>query len=170
MYLANFLATGLLASVAFAVTAQTPPAPTPPATAAAPATRSDTGWGQRDPAKMQERMAKPQAELKQKLQITPAQESAWTSFTNALKPSGPRAKMDREAIAGMTTPDRIDHLRALRNARIAEMDRRAEATKAFYATLSPGQQKTFDAETVRFAHRGGHGHGHGHGHRGGAGA
>ena len=29
MYLANFLATGLLASVAFAVTAQTPPAPTP---------------------------------------------------------------------------------------------------------------------------------------------
>lgn len=168
MYLANFVATGLLASVAFAVTAQTPPAPTSPVTAAAPAARSDTGWGHRDPAKMQERIAKRQAELKQKLRLTSAQESAWASFTNALKPSGARAKRDREALARMNTPDRIDHLRALRDARIAEMDRRAEATKAFYATLSPEQQKTFDAETVRFAHRGGHGHGHGH--RVGAGA
>jgi Spy/CpxP family protein refolding chaperone len=36
------------------------------------------------------------------------------------------------------------------------MDRRAEATKAFYAQLTPEQKKTFDAETARM----GHGHMH----------
>jgi hypothetical protein len=49
----------------------------------------------------------------------------------------------------MTTPDRIDHMRALRTQRDAEMDRRADATKAFYAQLTAEQKKTFDAETAR---------------------
>jgi hypothetical protein len=40
--------------------------------------------------------------------------------------------------------------------------KRAEATKTFYAALTPEQQKTFDAETVHFGgHRGDH-----DGHRG----
>lgn len=167
MYLANIVATGVLATVAFAVSAQTPPAPVSTPAAASTPIGHGAGRAGYDPAKMQERKAQRRAELKQKLQLTPAQESAWTSFTNALKPGGPRQRMDREALARMTTPDRIDHVRALRNARLAEMDRRGEATKAFYATLTPAQQKTFDDETARKGHRGGHGHGHKH--RGGPG-
>jgi protein CpxP len=38
------------------------------------------------------------------------------------------------------------------------MDKRADATKIFYAALSPEQKKTFDAETARRGHRGGYGH------------
>ena len=49
-------------------------------------------------------------------------------------------------------------MRAMRSARAAEMDKRADATKTFYAALSPEQKKVFDAETAR-GHRGG-GHRH----------
>jgi protein CpxP len=120
-------------------------------------------------AKRAEHMAKRQAELKQKLGITSAQESAWTSFTNAMKPGERKARMDRDAFAKLSTPDRIDQMKSLRNTRIAEMDRRADATKAFYAVLTPAQKTVFDTETAK--KRGGHGGhggqgGHGHGHRG----
>jgi hypothetical protein len=43
--------------------------------------------------------------------------------------------------------------------RSAMFAKRADATKTFYATLSPDQQKTFDIETAHFGghrwHRGG---------------
>ena len=38
------------------------------------------------------------------------------------------------------------------------MDKRGEATKVFYAALSPEQQKTFDAEHIKMARQGGRGH------------
>lgn len=58
-----------------------------------------------------------------------------------------RAEMDK-----LTTPERIDKMRALRTQRDAEMDKRADATKAFYATLTPEQKKVFDANTARSHH------------------
>jgi protein CpxP len=140
-----------------AAMAQTPlPAPAAPGAAQA----HGRHW---DPAKMQERQAQRLAELKQKLQITAAQEPAWNNFTAAVRPNLDRKRMDREAVARMSTPDRIDHMRVLRQQRAAEMDRRGEATKAFYSTLTPEQQKVFDAETARMGHGGKHG---GPGHRG----
>jgi protein CpxP len=140
----------LLAGTGLAAYAQT--APTAPA--------GPQGQHQRfDPAKRAEFMARRMADLKQKLQIQPNQESAWTTFTNAMRPSGNMQRPDRQALANMSTPDRIDQMRALRNQRNAEMDRRAEATKAFYAQLTSEQKKTFDAETARmFSRRGGHRH------------
>ena len=47
----------------------------------------------------------------------------------------------------------------------AAMDKRIAATKAFYATLSPEQQKTFDTEHSKMGPRGGVGMGD-KGHRG----
>ena len=38
------------------------------------------------------------------------------------------------------------------------MDKRGDATKAFYAALSPEQQKTFDAEHKKMGRHGGRGH------------
>ena len=145
-----------LAIAATAALAQSPAPAAPQGAGGAPHGRH---W---DPAKMQERQAQRLAELKQKLQITAAQESAWNSFVGAVRPNLERKRMDRDALARMSTPDRIDHLRALRQQRAAEMDRRGEATKSFYATLSSEQQKVFDAETARMGH-GGRKHG---GHRG----
>ena len=43
--------------------------------------------GGMDPAKMQARMDKRAAELKALLKLTPAQEGAWTTFTEAMKPN-----------------------------------------------------------------------------------
>jgi protein CpxP len=115
-----------------------------------------------DPARMAERVNRHLAALKQKLQISAGQENAWTSFANAMQPPANMQRPDRQALASMPTPERIDQMRAMRDRRNAEMDRRAEATKAFYAQLTPEQKKTFDAETARM----GHGHGHGpHGDR-----
>jgi hypothetical protein len=53
-------------------------------------------------------------------------------------------------------------MRAHRAQRNAEMDKRMDATKTFYAGLSAEQKKTFDAESMRFLRggkRGMHGHG-----------
>jgi protein CpxP len=117
------------------------------------------GRGHRDPAKMAERMAKRQAELKQKLAITPQQESAWSAWTSAMKPPANMQRPNREEMAKLTTPERIDRMRQLRTQRQAEMDKRGDATKSFYATLSADQKKLFDAETSRMGRgmRGGHG-------------
>ena len=137
----HLLACALLAGLGAAAQAQQQP---PAATAAAPA----QGHHRHDPAQRAAMVNKHLADLKQKLQVTSAQESAWSSFSAAMQPTA-HQRPDRSALAAMPTPDRLDHLRALRDQRNAEMDRRAEATKAFYAVLTPEQQKTFDGETAR---------------------
>ena len=47
----------------------------------------------------------------------------------------------------MTTPQRLDAQQALHAERSADMAKRIEATKSFYAQLTPEQQKTFDAQS-----------------------
>ena len=132
----------------------------PPAAGTAPATTTTAreGHGHMDPARMQERMAKRLDALKQKLQLSSGQETNWTAYVAALKPN-PLQRPDRAEIAKLSTPERIDRMRELRTTRIAEMDKRGDATKSFYATLSAEQKKVFDDETARREHgRGGHRH------------
>jgi hypothetical protein len=86
---------------------------------------------------MKQRMEKLKADLK----LTPAQQAAWTTYTQAMKPGERPAPGDREAFAKLTTPERIDKMREMRGKRMAEMDRRAEATKAFYAQLNAEQKR-----------------------------
>jgi hypothetical protein len=144
----NFAAAVLCAGLSLAACAQ--PAPPPPAAAppmAAPASRPH---GDREAmrARMQERMARRFTELKQKLQITPAQEGAWNTFVAAMQPAQ-HQRGDRAQFEQMTTPERIDRMRALRAEHIAEMDRRGDATKTFYATLTAEQKRVFDQESLR---------------------
>jgi Spy/CpxP family protein refolding chaperone len=70
----------------------------------------------------------------------------------------PNAKMhenrpDRAELAKLTTPERIDKMKALRTQHMtdmnAAMDKRDQATKTLYAALSPEQQKVFDSEHAR---------------------
>jgi Spy/CpxP family protein refolding chaperone len=113
--------------------------------------------GQRDPAKMEAFMAKRAAELKAKLKITATQESAWATFTTAMKPPAHMAdnRPDRAEMDKLTTPERIDKMKVIRAQHMAErnaaMEKREEAVKTFYASLSPEQQKIFDAEHARLA-------------------
>ncbi len=165
----RFAIAALVASLAGGAFAQTPP-PAPAASAAVRAAEGGHRHGAMNPAQRQQRMEQRMADLRQKLQLTPAQEGAWNSFTQAMRPSAtPPQHPDREAMARLTTPERIDQVRAMRATHQAEMDRRADATKAFYATLSPEQKKTFDAQTLRGMgghgpHEGGAGHGGMHRH------
>jgi hypothetical protein len=105
-------------------------------------------------------MAQRMGELKQKLQITPAQENAWNTWSGAMKPTQTQ-RPDRAEIERLTTPERIDRMHALRAQRNADMDRRMDATKNFYAVLNPQQKQVFDTESLRWLRKGGHGHGHG---------
>ena len=93
--------------------------------------------------------------FKQKLQLSPAQEGAWNTFAASIRPA-PMQRPDRAEFARLTTPERIDRMKQMRAQRMAEMDKRADATKTFYATLNPQQQKVFDEATLRM--HGGHGH------------
>lgn len=114
------------------------------------------GMRQPDPARMQNMMARHQAALKARLKITPEQEAAWTAFTESAKPAaGVAPRPDPAEMDKLTTPERIDRMRALRNERQAAMDKHADAVKTFYAVLTPEQKKVFDTEHSRLARKGG---------------
>jgi len=118
------------------------------------------GRHQMDPAKRAQMHAKHLANLKAKLKITASQEATWNSFADSMKPSKDMMgkRPDRAEMEKLTTPERIDKMQALHKEHMtaieAMMGKRAEATKAFYAALSPEQQKTFDAETAKMGPHG----------------
>jgi protein CpxP len=107
------------------------------------------------PEKMQEFHEKRSAELKAKLRLTPEQEASWSAFTLAMKPSSrpTTPALDHEALTKLPTPERLDKVQAMRaeyvNQHNAEMTKRNNAVKTFYASLSNDQKKIFDSETAR---------------------
>ena len=160
---------GLLATAGAGAMAQgtdAAPAALNPASSATAKSPYGEHMGRHDPAQMQAWMAKRQAALKAQLTITPAQEAAWTTFTAAMQPPARMMGSERPMAAQraefdkLTTPERIDKMKALRTQRMsemnAEMDKRGDATKAFYAALSLEQQKTFDAEHRKMGEHRGH--------------
>lgn len=171
----GFVLAGLLTAAGASAMAQTAPVtPVPAPAAMGAAGHHGERMGRHDPAQMQAMMAKRHADMKATLKITPAQDGAWTAFTAAMQPpvhgvrptAEQRAEMDK-----LTTPERIDKMRAMRTQRMAEMnatmDKRGAATKTFYAALSAEQQKTFDAEHKKSGLHGGRGqHGGGMHHKG----
>ena len=154
-------ATALLVALALPALAQ--PAPATPPTAGATAEKAQAKADHRE--RRQAHRAQRMAALKEQLKLTAAQEPAWATYTAAMQPGERGARLDRQDMAKLTTPERIDRMRALRAQHAAEADRRGEATKAFYAQLSPAQQKTFDEQTAHAMgrmHRKGPGHERGH--------
>jgi hypothetical protein len=114
-------------------------------------------YGQNDHGKWAEQRASHLAGLKEKLKLSPAQEAAWNAFTRASQP-GMRQGVDRQAMRAefdkLSTPQRLDKMLAISEQRRARMAERAEATKAFYAQLTPEQQGVFDAEAKPDRYRG----------------
>ena len=116
--------------------------------------------GQKTQAERMEQRAKHLAALKAKLNLTVQQEAAWDAFTASRQGQMP-SMADRQAIraemANMTTPQRVDKMLERAESRRANMIARAQATKTFYAQLTPAQQAVFDAEAKFKGHgRGGH--------------
>jgi hypothetical protein len=164
----QLLAAGLACAFGLSAIAQTQ-APQPAGRGAPEMHAHRIPMGMMDPAKRQEmrqlRMERRLAELKLRLAIAPAQEGAWNAWSTAMKPTARPQRPDRAEFERMTTPERIDRMRALRTQRQAEMDRRMDATKTFYAALNADQKKVFDGVSMRMMSRGGKGrHGGHHGH------
>ena len=126
------LATGAIAQ------AQQPPAPggqRPPM----------EGRQRPDPAEMRAHMAERMTAV---LQLTPQQKPALAAFLASMAPpEGARQarRADMGQMRDMTTPQRLAAMAARMAARQQAFARRAEATKRFYAQLTPSQQKAFDA-------------------------
>ncbi len=85
--------------------------------------------------------------LRQTLSLRPDQETALQAFVAAMTPRPEeiqRQRAEAVAIASLPTPQRLDRMLAqmdeMRAATVAKMD----ATKRFYAQLTPTQQAIFD--------------------------
>ncbi len=89
--------------------------------------------------------------LKTQLKLDTSQEAAWATFAQAMQAPGAKPQQpDRTALAKLSTPERLDQMQAFKVQRDAQMQMRMDATKTFYASLNPAQQKDFDKETARF--------------------
>lgn len=108
------------------------------------------GWSSE---KMQERIAKHQADLHAKLKLSAAQEPAWKTFTDSMKPGEMMQRPDRAEMEKMAAPERMEKMLGLMKDRESRMSSHLAAMKTFYATLTPEQKKTFDAN---FGPRGRH--------------
>jgi len=130
---------GALASLAFATASY---AQQPPAQGPRPAME---GRERPSPEQMRTHMAE---RLRTTLQLTSQQEAALNTYVGALAPkAGDRSdrRGDRQSMREMTTPQRLDAMAAHMAQRQQAFAARAEATKRFYAQLTPSQQKAFDA-------------------------
>jgi hypothetical protein len=86
------------------------------------------------------------------LRLTPDEEGAWRAYQAGIAPDPQQAAASRQAqllMPQLPTPRRLALLRAQMQADLAAFDRNAEAVKAFYAALTPDQQRIFDTETAR---------------------
>jgi Spy/CpxP family protein refolding chaperone len=98
----------------------------------------------RSPEQMKERMAKRQAELHDKLKLTPAQEPAWKTFAERMQPGAMPARPDRAELAKLSAPERMERHLAMMKEHEKRMTARLAAVKEFYAVLTPDQQKVFN--------------------------
>jgi hypothetical protein len=91
------------------------------------------------------------------LHLTPTQEPAWRTFAAASAPDPEQQARERAAQAMLPTlraPQRVDLGIAAMEADLDTLRQRGAALKAFYATLTAGQQATFDRETLASAEGG----------------
>ncbi len=98
-------------------------------------------------------MAKRQVKLHDALKLSPEQETAWNTFVEKMKPTGPMGKPDRSQLAKQTAPERMEAMLTFMKARQSRMEERLQAVKDFYAQLRPDQQQVFDQEFMSRHHR-----------------
>jgi hypothetical protein len=92
----------------------------------------------------------PLSALPSLLQLQPDQREAWRTYTDAI--AADRAAHQNpsdmaQQLNLMQTPERLDAMVDQMKADEAAFQRRAAATKAFYAVLTPDQKQTFDTIT-----------------------
>lgn len=149
---AAVIATAALAG-SFAVSAQTQasPAVQPAATATAAAAPTAHHHSHRAKSKLDhaQRHAERSERLKTILQIQPNQQAPWDKYVQATSPQPRAQKAERPDLRKLTTPERLDLAQKLRKERNAKAEQREQATRSFYSSLTPSQQKAFDTLTAQ---------------------
>lgn len=151
-----------------AVLAQTPPAAGPPPPGLH---RPDGAMREHMRERMEHHRAEVIADWTTVLKLSPAQAQALqAAMTPPKRPGGAWGKRAPGAPGDETTLQRLDHMQAGMAERQGHMRERLAAMRAFYTSLSPDQQRTYDAVT-RLSHGGHHRRGGwgGHGMGGGRG-
>jgi len=90
-------------------------------------------------------------DLHDALHLNASQEGSWEAFAAASAPDPQQQARQRAAqqmMPTLTAPQRVDLSISAAEADLDTLRRRGAALKAFYATLSPGQQAIFDRETT----------------------
>ena len=105
------------------------------------------------PGKFAERIEKRQAEMHDKLKLTPEQETAWKSFHEKMKPADSFKRPDPSAFSALHAPERMEKMLAMMKEHESRMADRVAAVKEFYAVLTPEQQKLFDDQLSRHRRR-----------------
>ena len=144
--LRNTLIGGLMAlGMAGATLAQT----AAPSTAATETGRhGHAAMAQERQAHMGERFAAHQAKLHDALKLTSAQEAAWSTYQNAIRPTPhagsatPAGK--RAEWATLSTPARMEKGLAMAKEHVSKMEAHLAALNTFYGVLTTEQKKTFD--------------------------
>ena len=90
-------------------------------------------------------------DLHDALRLRPDQERAWQMFDEGSRPDPQEEARQRNAferMGSLRAPQRFDLSIQMMRAELEATERRANALKSFYATLSPEQQAIFDRETL----------------------
>ena len=163
-------ATAILSTLAFTAHAQ--PAQHPHQTPAPQACPYQGAHGMPDFAQAHAQLTE---RLKTLLQLQPSQQAAWDKYVKAITPEPPTGTAaEHPDMRKLTTPERLDLMQKLRKEHMAKAEQREQATRSFYNSLNPSQQKAFDELTAhhhgmhaghpgarqRMDHGGAH-HGHG---------
>lgn len=85
------------------------------------------------------------------LRLRPDQERAWQTFYQANQPDPQDEARHRNAferMGSLRSPQRFDLSVQMMRSDLDALERRANALKIFYATLSPEQQAIFDRQTL----------------------
>ncbi|NEX59697.1 Spy/CpxP family protein refolding chaperone [Noviherbaspirillum galbum] len=107
--------------------------------------------------KMRQRMEQRAADLHAKLNLSPGQEAAWNTWISRMRPAAPAQRPAQADMSQLTAPERMERMLARMKEHEGMMSDRLAATKDFYATLTPEQKKTFDAEFKMGMRHGHHG-------------
>lgn len=88
------------------------------------------------------------ARLKQSLAITPAQETAWNAYAQALREQSGLMQTHRQAMFANGVPNPDQRL-AFHQQGLTQMQRVVDACRALFATLTPQQQAQLGNQTGR---------------------
>ena len=100
-----------------------------------------------NPEKMAEHVARRQAALHDALKLTPQQENAWTAYAEKTRTGQPMQHPDQKQMEKMPAPERMEKMLVMMRDGEHRMADRLDATKPFYAVLTPTQRTIFDKET-----------------------